>query len=220
MTEVELNKEYEKWIDIIDNQLKVFNHVSCQRIFIYLRISGKKTATDLMSYLKYSRGAIYTALNYLLEAQYIKKEEDPNIQDKRKNVFYYAIDKDFKIIGDTNFVNYVIKRDKLNLYLKWLKKSVIMSTSMIDEIYDMVIDSKISKIKEAENLESTRLPLDSDIKKSIVTYSVLGSVNNHKETIEKILTFLTKLEHDFVISESSKKPISNPTLFSLYYIPF
>ena len=95
-----------------------------------------------------------------------------------------------------------------------------MSTSMIDEIYEVVIHSKITKIKEVEKLERTELTLGSDIKKSIVTYSVLGSVNDPKETVDKILAFLKSLENDIMISESSIEPINNPTLFALYYIPF
>lgn len=219
MTHLELNEEYEKWIDIINSQLKVFSHVSCQRIFVYLRICGKKTAADLMDYLKYSRAAIYTAVNLLLEAQYIKKERDPTIKDKRKNVYYYAIEKDFVIIDDENFVNYVIKRNKLKIYLKWLKNSVKMSTSMIDEIYKVVISSKIARLKQLEKNDGFETSLSPDEKKSIITYSEIGSITNQQTIVAKILDFLKELENDFTISEPSKNSITNPALFSLFYIP-
>ncbi|MFX0123500.1 MAG: hypothetical protein ACFFAE_07645 [Candidatus Hodarchaeota archaeon] len=213
------NKDYEKWLNIIESQLKVFNYVSCQKIFIYLRIYGKKTAADLMDALNYSRGAIYTALNLLQEAQYIKKEEDPDIEDKRKNVFFYAIDKDFLIVDDKKFLDYVIAHDKVDSYLKWLKNSVKMSTSMIDVTYQFAITSKIEKIKQLKLSDQDDSLLEPVTNQSIITFSELGSITNQKEIVARILNFVKKLEKDFKISKSSKNPINNPTLISLFYIP-
>ncbi len=219
MVDFKLNPGYESWLNIIESQLKVFNYVSCQRIFIHLRLCGKKSADELMNNLNYSRGAIHTALNLLLDAEYIKKVKDPNVKDKRTNVYYYAIDKDFSLIDEKEFVNYVIKRNKLDLYLKWLKKSVKMSTSMINEIYQIAISAKTKEFNNSNTMKQYEIPLESNIKRSIISFSVMGSITNQNKVISRIMDFLTEIENEIKLTDSSEDPIPNPTLVSLFYIP-
>ncbi len=212
--------EYGSWINIIESQLKVFNHESCHKIYLYLRIQGKVTAATLIKKLNYSRGTVHTALNLLQDAQYIKKGKDPKIKDKRNNVYYYAIDKDLSIIDDQDFLRYVSANNKLEIYLEWLKNSIKISTTMIEFIYQFALAAKIENLKE-KNPEDEIISskAKSEPKQAIITYSELGSLENQEKVAGKIIEFLESLKEDFIMRKSHKEPIVNPTLLSLFYIP-
>ena len=88
---------------------------------------------------------------------------------------------------------------------------------MIDEIYKISIKNKIKMLTELkQNKKSLK---ESTNTKSIITYSKLGSLKNRKEIQEMMMTFIEEIENKIADTDSEEEQISDPTYFSLFYIP-
>ena len=76
------------------------------------------------------------------------------------------------------------------------------------------------KLQKKENEKLNQIfDFKSEGNKSIIIYSEIGSISDQEKVQAKVFHFLQELEKEFTLTEYSKDPILNPTLFSLFYIP-
>ncbi|MFX0117107.1 MAG: hypothetical protein ACFFB3_21345, partial [Candidatus Hodarchaeota archaeon] len=81
--------EYEQKIKEINSFLEIAKRESCTIIMTNLEIYGRMTHRDLLKRTNLGRGTIFRSLNLLKEAGIVAKGEDPEIEDKRMNTYYY-----------------------------------------------------------------------------------------------------------------------------------
>ena len=208
---------YEETIRMMEKQLKVFVHESCQVIHTYLTIFGKMTHNDLMDRLEFSRGTIFQSLLLLQEAGLVEKGIDPSIEDKRKNVFYYSTGADIEVLMERGFLNYIIKAGKLDVYKNWVKNSLIISTSMLRTAYRISIQPLLEKIEKKSKSQLKSKEREGEY---IIKYTEIDSIANREGLIKKIESCIEEFERQIKGTERDyKEPLENPVAFSIFFAP-
>ena len=208
---------YEETIRMMEKQLQVFVHESCQVIHTYLTIFGKMTHNDLIERLEFSRGTIFQSLLLLQEAGFVEKGIDPSIKDKRKNAFYYSTGDDIEVLMEKEFLEYIIKAGKIDVYKNWVKNSLTISTSMLRTAYRISIQPLLEKIEKKSLSQVRSREREGEY---IIKYTEINSIANRKELIKKIESCIKEFEEQIKGKERDyKEPLEDPVAFSIYFVP-
>jgi predicted transcriptional regulator len=208
---------YEETIKMMEKQLQVFVHESCQVIHTYLTIFGKMTHKDLIDRLEFSRGTIFQSLLLLQEAGFVEKGIDSSIKDKRKNAFYYSTGDDIEVLMEKEFLEYIIKAGKLDVYKNWVKNSLIISTSMLRTAYRISIQPLLEKIEKKSKSQVKSKEREAEY---IIKYMEIDSIANRDELIKKIESCIEEFERQIKGRERDyKEPLENPVAFSIFFAP-
>lgn len=208
---------YEETIRMMEKQLQVFVHESCQVIHTYLTIFGKMTHNDLIDRLEFSRGTIFQSLLLLQEAGLVEKGIDPSIEDKRKNVFYYSTGADIEVLMNNSFLKYIMKAGKLDVYKNWVKNSLIISTSMLKTAYRISIQPLLEKIEKKSRSQVRSKEREG---KYIIKYTEIDSIASQDKLIKKIESCIKEFEEQIKGKERDyKEPLEDPVAFSIFFVP-
>ncbi|MHA2295062.1 MAG: MarR family transcriptional regulator [Candidatus Hodarchaeales archaeon] len=206
---------YNEIIDKMEKRIQIFVHESCQVIYTYLNIYGKMTSKDLLEKLEFSRGTIFSSLKLLQDAGFVEKGINPKIKDERQNKFYYAKIFDIEIHMDHDFLNYIMKSDRLDVYKEYLKHATTITTGMIKTAEMIPVKRTLEKI------ESGKLPKKrTEDKLPIIHYIEINTMTDRKKLVEKINECIKESEEQIKKEERDfKEPLENPVAFSIFFIP-
>ncbi|MFW9914140.1 MAG: hypothetical protein ACFFGZ_00895 [Candidatus Thorarchaeota archaeon] len=126
------NNVYDKQIEKIESDLKILSRESCLIILANLMIHGRMFYEQLKAQTGLGKATIFRGLDLLLEANYVQKETDPLILDKRKNAYYFVAGKEFRFPKvDKTFISYLEAKEKLYLLNEMSNSLYSMPTAIM-----------------------------------------------------------------------------------------
>ncbi|MFX0075053.1 MAG: hypothetical protein ACFE96_06390 [Candidatus Hermodarchaeota archaeon] len=200
-------QKYDKLIKHIETHLKVFTHESCIIIYTHLMIFGRMRYDDLLEKTRLGRATIFRSLKILQDAGLVKKGIDPDIEDKRKNTFYYAQEENIDLgRPDKEFMAYLKKVGKFDLCEKWLKNSISIPMGMIKSASNIIIRQDMQK-----SIDKTPTG-----RKRVILYGI-DSYEDSSEILAKIAELIEELKRQRHERPDYKQPLEKPAIFSLIF---
>ncbi|MHA2364043.1 MAG: hypothetical protein ACXAC7_08785 [Candidatus Hodarchaeales archaeon] len=215
MVKVEKIDYYEKIIQGIERQLKVFVHESCSIIYTYLNIFGRMTYKDLLDKTELGRGTIFRSLSLLQEANLVAKGTDPDIKDKRKKSYYYAKENDLLVNMTKEFCEYLDQTNREEIFKIWQNHELTIPNLTM---------KTVTRIRRQKQFESITKGLASseedDSLKLMLSYSEIASIADRNKLLEKIMTcvneFETQMQQE---TRNYKEPMVKPTALQIVFVP-
>ncbi|MFQ5976845.1 MAG: hypothetical protein ACE5OZ_01790 [Candidatus Heimdallarchaeota archaeon] len=200
--------EYEQKIKEIESFLGMVKRESCTIIITHLEIYGRMTHHDLLKRTNLSRGTIFRSLTLLQEAGIVAKGEDPEIEDKRMNTYYYLKKATMEYPQfEQEFLDYLAETKRSTLYEDGLLSWSIYPSAMLKET------ARIRTKKILEKHDKGKPPSEG----FCVSFQI-ASIADSTTIFEKILACIEEVNKHCSIGDR-KTPLEHPKVFSLVYVP-
>ncbi|MFX0114696.1 MAG: hypothetical protein ACFFB3_09115 [Candidatus Hodarchaeota archaeon] len=195
---------YDQQIERLEKDLRILSRDSCLIILANLMIQGKMIYEKLKEKTGLGKATIFRGLDLLIESNYVAKEKDPRISDKRKNTAYFATDKEFRLPKiDRNFITYLESNGKIEL---------------LDEIARNLYSLPTAIMKAASEIE-TRKQSESNGEKVAIAYSNLLEFENFPLIQEKVLSTIEEIEKLCLKKKREyKEPLRNGIAISIMLV--
>jgi len=207
-------------LENMEKNLKVLEIESCLLIYFYLLVYGKNTPIQIRSDLKISKATFFRSLGFLLDADFVRKDENVTGTDKRYGHIYlpskgYQEIFEFPITSELQEI--AKQKGKSQILTKWeniIKTSPLIFSSILSKIFSLKkhTEPQIKTITVNDNSEKSLHIRDQDDKRGrrIQVFSLIEASKDDDlfPKIQEFLESLTLSQASPEKGEKMKKPIS------------
>ena len=203
MTEIDNNNLNNK-ITKLEDIVSILSKENCVFILANIMINGTMNYDDLKQETKLAKATIFRNLNLLLGTEYISKERDESIEDKRKSTIYFRSKKEFKIpLIDRELIDCLNKENKMNLLISVSKYQNSLSDALVRV---MTLKSNNQKLREG-------------VRGQNLSFMVLFERAVAPSVEQKVKKFVEEIQNEVSSYKiNAKRAIEQPVLLRINYM--